>query len=133
MEMKDAQKILNECTLYEYTVTQLWFVYHISRQSSKNILNLQIEQYFPNNLYFKIKIFFTHICFYVHSFYNSIKTFRSMWKSTTKTGFPISAGTSTGQVKKQITCCFPIPTRNYTSMVHKYELSFCFLIWAGNL
>ena len=39
-----------------YTVAQLWFGYYISRQSSENVLNLQIWQYFPNNLYLWTKL-----------------------------------------------------------------------------
>ena len=34
-----------------YTVIQLWLVYYISEPELKNILNLQIMQYFPNTLY----------------------------------------------------------------------------------
>ena len=35
----------------EYPVAQLLFIYHNSRQSSYNILNLRIGQYFPDTLY----------------------------------------------------------------------------------
>ena len=37
-----------------YTITPLWFVRHdisYQNQSSENLLNLRIQQYFPNTLY----------------------------------------------------------------------------------
>ena len=41
-----------------YTVTQLYVVYNIRKQSSENFLNNQIGPYFPNTLYLKVYVLF---------------------------------------------------------------------------
>ena len=71
-----TEKILYECTVqcvnsypaewFVYYIngssTWIWYLhYYISRQSSENVLNLRIGQYFPNTLY--VCLF---ICIYVY-------------------------------------------------------------------